>query len=159
MLNRITTFTHSSPQSSTVSVSPNNGSQSPITPTNINLLSSLNSPPNGTSPLIANLFQPSNTLPTNVNPTGSPNSPPLPPRRVFSRGPSLRRSRIGQVLQPPPESEASLAEQNAKLHLMVSDVLVEKGAHTFEFVVREEIKLWNLVLRKSHSCYRTLSLL
>ncbi|KAM3186012.1 hypothetical protein ACTXT7_005224 [Hymenolepis weldensis] len=119
MLNRITTFIRSLPQSSAASVSPNNGSQSPTTPTNIDLLSSPNSPPNGTSPLIANQFQSSNTLPTNVNLTGSPNSPPVPPRRVFSRGPSLRRSRIGQALQPPPESQASLAEQNAKLHLMV----------------------------------------
>ncbi|VUZ55776.1 unnamed protein product [Hymenolepis diminuta] len=120
MLDRTTTFTRSSPQPSTASMSPNNGSQSPITPTNINSLNSLNSSPNGTSPLIANRFQPSNTLPMNVNLAGSPNSPPVPPRRVFSRGPSLRRSQIGQILQPPSESETSLAEQNAKLHLMVN---------------------------------------
>ncbi|VDO01485.1 unnamed protein product [Rodentolepis nana] len=126
VLNRINLSTPSS-QSSTGLMSPNNGAQSPITLANMSLSSKLNSPPKSVSPLITDHSESSNNLQTNVSPAEYPNSPPLPPRRAFSRGPSFQRRQKGHLPQPPLESQAHLAEENAKLHLMVSDILMREA--------------------------------
>nr|CDS26893.1 UHRF1 binding protein 1 [Hymenolepis microstoma] len=117
VLSRINIFTPSLSQPSTALMSPKNGAQSPMA--NVNLSSKPNSLPNSTSSLITNRSEPSNSLLTNVSPAECPTSPPIPPRRAFSRGPSFQRKQKGHI-PPLLETQASLAEENAKLHLMVN---------------------------------------